>query len=166
MISDVSLVPLSSQDEATKSILQTKATLKKAPSGTDGVLSDSDVSDDDEDKAEHDDDGISEASPVSAELPPADDLASQERPDGPNRSTSNVAEDVIEKKGQYGRFADRWFSKKGWTSDKRRTLGMSADESPQTPPHNWKNRKWINQVTRCRFCSRSEGVFPKRDAKY
>ena len=43
------------------------------------------------------------------------------------RGNSRVAEDVIEKKGQYGRFAERWFSKKGWTAEKRRAQGMSVD---------------------------------------
>lgn len=43
-----------------------------------------------------------------------------------DRRTS-VAEDVMQRKGVYGRFADRWFSKKGWKADKRRAQGMSSD---------------------------------------
>ena len=56
-------------------------------------------------------------------------------PTKPARSTSSVAEDVIERKGQYGRFAESWFSKKGWTTEKRRTQGMSIDgvERLETP---------------------------------
>ena len=130
VISDVSLIPLSAQDDSTILILQTKQILKKAPSGTDGVLSDSDVSEDEEeDHSGHGFDGNNEVPPVSADTCPADDSALAKRPDAPNRSTSDVAKDVFEKKGQYGRFADRWFSKKGWTSEKRRTLGMSDDDS-------------------------------------
>ena len=48
---------------------------------------------------------------------------------------SSVAEDVIRKKGSYGRFAQRWFSRNGWTMDQKRTMGMSdsaAMRSPQT----------------------------------
>ena len=41
--------------------------------------------------------------------------------------SSSVAEDVIGKQGQYGRFAERWFSKKGWSTEKRRNQGMSTD---------------------------------------
>ena len=39
------------------------------------------------------------------------------------KGTSSVAGDVIEKKGQYGRFAERWFSKKGW----QMAQGMSVE---------------------------------------
>jgi len=28
----------------------------------------------------------------------------------------------------YGRFADKWFSRKGWATDSRRTQGMSSEE--------------------------------------
>ena len=142
VISDVCLIPLSSQENAAKFVLQTKKLLQKAPGGTDGVLSDSDVSEEEEeDDTEHDHDLNSEVSPVNADVSSVDESALQKRPEGPNRSTSNVAEDVFEKKGQYGRFADRWFSKKGWTAEKRKTLGMSADESPNIPPPDEKPNK-------------------------
>ena len=107
---------------------------KRAASTTDGAAPDSDLSEDEEhNTTEHEDIEHDEASSASTESPSAGCPASQERPAGPTRSTSNVAEDVIGKKGQYGRFAERWFSKKGWTTEKRRTLGMSADESSKTP---------------------------------
>ncbi len=41
---------------------------------------------------------------------------------------SSVAEDVIQKKGVYGRFANKWFSRKGWSADSRRTQGLSSEE--------------------------------------
>lgn len=41
---------------------------------------------------------------------------------------TSVAQDVIHKKGMYGRFAERWFSKKGWSSESRRTQGLSSEE--------------------------------------
>jgi hypothetical protein len=44
-----------------------------------------------------------------------------------NKATTVVA-DVIKNKGQYGRFAQRWFSKGGWKSDGIRKQGMSASE--------------------------------------
>ena len=49
------------------------------------------------------------------------------RPPNPGTRTSSVAEDVMSKKGQYGRFAEKWFSRKGWTADRRKTQGMSTD---------------------------------------
>jgi hypothetical protein len=44
-----------------------------------------------------------------------------------NKATT-VVTDVIKNKGQYGRFAQRWFSKGGWKSDGIRKQGMSANE--------------------------------------
>lgn len=64
----------------------------------------------------------------------ANEDLSGDRPGGPERSTSNVVEDVISKKGQYGRFAERWFSRKGWSTDKRRAQGMSTTDEDKPPP--------------------------------
>ncbi len=133
VVTDVALIPLSSQSEAKKAIDQAKESLKK--SGQHGSPSpDSDTSDDDEthvgaSQHEHDD----KASPVGSDSSAKED-PSTPQPVGPARSTSSVVEDVIGKKGQYGRFAERWFSRKGWTTEKRRAQGMSVDgdERPGT----------------------------------
>lgn len=42
---------------------------------------------------------------------------------------TSVAEDVIQRKGVYGRFADKWFSRKGWSADNRRLQGLSSEEN-------------------------------------
>jgi hypothetical protein len=47
---------------------------------------------------------------------------------GPADRKSSVAEDVMQKKGVYGRFADKWFSRRGWSADSRRTQGLSSEE--------------------------------------
>ena len=65
---------------------------------------------------------------------PVNEDGSGNRPGGPERSSSNVVEDVISKKGQYGRFAERWFSRKGWSTDKRRAQGMSTADEDKLPP--------------------------------
>ena len=125
VITDVALIPLLSQAEAQKAINQAKESLKK--SGQHGVPSpDSDSSDDVEidEAGQHVRDGKM--------LPGASDPSTKEdvsatRPPSSARGNSSVAEDVIEKKGQYGRFAERWFSKKGWTTEKRRAQGMSIE---------------------------------------
>ena len=125
VITDVALIPLSSQSEAKKAIIQAQASLKK--SGQHGAPSpDGDTSDDDEThveggQREHED----QASPVSSNSSTKEDSSAARPLDSGN--TSSVVEDVIGKKGQYGRFAERWFSKKGWTTEKRRTQGMSVD---------------------------------------
>ena len=132
VITDVTLIPLSSQSEAKKAIDLAKDGLSK--SGQHEAPSpDSDISDEDgthveAGQYEHDD----QVSPVNSGSPLKED-PSAAQPLGPARSTS-VAEDVIGKKGQYGRFAERWFSKKGWTTEKQRAQGMSVDgaEKPRT----------------------------------
>ncbi|KAH6854320.1 SacI homology domain-containing protein [Chaetomium sp. MPI-CAGE-AT-0009] len=43
---------------------------------------------------------------------------------------SSVAQDVIGRKGSYGRFAQRWFSRSGWAAGQKRTMGLSADDGP------------------------------------
>lgn len=53
------------------------------------------------------------------------------KPSSINNATTVVA-DVIKNKGQYGRFAQRWFSKGGWKSDGLRKQGMSASEDDLT----------------------------------
>ncbi|KAF5020664.1 hypothetical protein F66182_7298 [Fusarium sp. NRRL 66182] len=46
---------------------------------------------------------------------------------------SRVAEDVIRRRGSYGRFAQRWFSRSGWTQDQKRNMGLSNGPSvPET----------------------------------
>lgn len=127
VITDVVLIPLSSQTEAKKAIDQAKEFSKKG--GQPEFPGDSDISDDEEVHAE--DVHIekdNEVSSVNTDSPTSDE-GSGIRPVGPQRSTSNVVEDVISRKGQYGRFAERWFSRKGWSTDKRRSQGMSTDEA-------------------------------------
>lgn len=51
---------------------------------------------------------------------------------GPVDRRTSVAEDVIQKKGVYGRFADKWFSRKGWSADSRRLQGLRSEEDLAT----------------------------------
>lgn len=72
-----------------------------------------------------DDDNASVASSTTAEplrVP---------KPSSVNKATTVVA-DVIKNKGQYGRFAQRWFSKGGWKSDGLRKQGISTSEDDLT----------------------------------
>lgn len=115
VITNVALIPLTSQSEAQHAIQHAKSTLKSnKPESLD-------TSDDEDDSSAAEDEH--------------DDNASVEMPDEPlnvpkgsvNKATTVVA-DVIKNKGQYGRFAQRWFSKGGWKSDGIRKQGMSASE--------------------------------------
>lgn len=123
VVSSVSLIPLSSQAEAQRAILSAKEALKKELGGRSaGATACSDTSDDEED---HSAEGHNELdSPLTATLKAATD-SRPVTPQTAHQSNTSVAEDVINKKGQYGRFAE--FSKKGWSVEKRRRQGMSTD---------------------------------------
>ncbi|EER38028.1 conserved hypothetical protein [Histoplasma capsulatum H143] len=111
-ITSVAIIPLSSQAEATKAINQAHAQIAsnkdKATQNdieTQSLESDSDLStgrsseDIDLEGLDSTDRGI---------YPP---LGSK------GRKGSTIAEDVIEKRGRYGRFTSRWFSKHGWAGE-------------------------------------------------
>lgn len=98
VITDVALLPLSNQDEVSKAI-DAAAQSRRA----DDDISDSDLSD-----GEGDESKIPEA---DIDNSPVD----EPRPLPPQSHRTSVAEDVIARKGQYGRFASQWFTKQGWT---------------------------------------------------
>ena len=127
VITDIVLIPVSSQVEATKIIKEAKESLKKGPAASDGASSDSELYDDEVSKTAGVTSSVYEhTSPATAS--PVEDTPTEARPAALGRSSSNVALDVIGRQGQYGRFAERWFSKKGWSVERRRAQGMSVDE--------------------------------------
>lgn len=73
----------------------------------------------------------SESSDEEVELPPnvadevEDALFDDDDDATPDSARSSVAEDVMRRRGSYGRFAHRWFSRDGWTMDQKRTMGLS-----------------------------------------
>ncbi|KAH8687230.1 SacI homology domain-containing protein [Tricladium varicosporioides] len=117
VITEVALTPLDSRTEAEASILQTQKTLQRGK--IDGHEDDSDSEDDEGAYATTSDDiDDEEPQPAVVEALP-----------GEHKRKSSVAEDVMTRKGGYGRFAQKWFSKKGWVADSRRNLGMAATTS-------------------------------------
>ncbi|MCJ1475459.1 hypothetical protein MMC13_004121 [Lambiella insularis] len=124
VITDVALIPLSSQAAATKAINQCLASSKRAASRASGAIaSDSDSSEDERAEASATEDN----DPTVPHTPEAETCGAAKGEENDSKSTS-VVEDVIGKKGQYGRFAERWFSRKGWSVEKRRMQGMSAGD--------------------------------------
>ncbi|KAL2073444.1 hypothetical protein VTL71DRAFT_10768 [Oculimacula yallundae] len=119
VITDVAITPLSSKTEAELSIANTRALLQKTE-GDHGL----DESDTDGEEA-----GFSTRTSDEVEDSISAGPAGIQQP---HRRTTSVAEDVIARKGGYGRFAQKWFSKSGWTADQRRNLGMTSGESNST----------------------------------
>ncbi|RCI13310.1 hypothetical protein L249_1037 [Ophiocordyceps polyrhachis-furcata BCC 54312] len=105
VVTDVAVTPCTSQSEASESIRKTAKSLHtQSP------------------------DSQSEAGGSSDEESPDDAVTESDDDDSakPDAKRSSVAEDVIRRRGSYGRFAQSWFSKSGWTMDQRRIMGMSV----------------------------------------
>ncbi|SZF03965.1 unnamed protein product [Blumeria hordei] len=120
-VTEIAVTTLESKVHAEISIAHTQKLLPKECSETD--YSDiGDITDSDE---YEDDDAVSNDKDINY-----DNIFKQNPSSLPrHRRTSSVAEDVIAKKGGYGRFGINWFSSKGWTVDQRRNLGMSDPET-------------------------------------
>lgn len=115
-ITNVAIIPLTSQDDANRAIIQAQTTSKQ-----DGEESDQDTTDNTSgseagSEAESGDEGI-----VAS---PAVNFDSQQEP-----SHSSVAQDVIGNRGRNNRFALNWFSRKRWGNSERATRSKS-DPSP------------------------------------
>lgn len=121
-ITDVALIPLASQSEADKAITSTREHLHRHDKlrGTEDGDTDSES---DDDAPSVTDSLVEEAAHAQTEV--KDPVTGQR---GLVDKRSSVAEDVMQKKGVYGRFANKWFSRKGWSADSRRTQGLSSED--------------------------------------
>ena len=72
------------------------------------------------------------------------------------------SEDVIGRRGTYGRLGQRWFSRGGWAMNQKRTLGMSSDDSRGAGP-NGAEEGISNQGVRKVFPTADDGA-SARDA--
>ncbi|KAL8879380.1 MAG: hypothetical protein Q9198_002992 [Flavoplaca austrocitrina] len=122
VITSVALIPLSSQSDADNVIKQTKKEAQKHASHQVAE----DVSIDHHSSADEDSEGhvIDDRPQQPKALAPSAIIRPKSQ-----EGNDSVAQDVMGRKGQYGRFAESWFSRKGWTSERRRAQGMSADDA-------------------------------------
>ncbi|OJD14049.1 hypothetical protein AJ78_05575 [Emergomyces pasteurianus Ep9510] len=119
VITGVAIIPLSSQAEATKAINQARAQLSSS-----------------KDEVPNDDEARSSESETDLSIGRSSEdveLDSTDREIYPplgsrGRKESTIAEDVIEKRGRYGRFASRWFSKNEWAGKNRRMPGKGFEQ--------------------------------------
>lgn len=118
-IKDVTLIPLSSRADAEEAIASAGRALKQG--GKNAVDSDeSDVEDDAETASVND-----ETTEQAAEALEAPDNSTLKK-------STTFVKDVVQDRGKYGRFADRWFSKGGWAASGRKRQGIS-EEAKLTP---------------------------------
>lgn len=122
-VTDVALIPLSSQAEAEQAIASAKEHIQRHAQdrAMEDASSESESEDDDTVSAIDSLDGTGTALEGDANVVSAGQKSASER-------RTSVAQDVIHNKGLYGRFADKWFSKKGWSAESRRNQGMSSEE--------------------------------------
>ncbi|KND86666.1 Phosphatidylinositide phosphatase SAC2 [Tolypocladium ophioglossoides CBS 100239] len=119
VVTEVAVTPCTSKADADKSIRRTAGHLRRQSAH---ALSDDGESSDEETELS------------IAALDEVEDAVMEEgdsRHDS-NSNRSSVAEDVIRRRGSYGRFAQSWFSRSGWTMDQRRTMGMSISSAGST----------------------------------
>ena len=107
VITDVAILPLSSQAEAEQAIEQARA-LQRAKTSQDSELPSSASEESGSEMSDKD----SVADP--SELRTSPEGMSQGA--GKKESTASVVQNAIERKGQYGRFVSQWFSRRGMST--------------------------------------------------
>lgn len=122
VITDVALIPISSQSDAENAIRKAAASLKRHPE-TDTISSSASPDDADMDTVTSTDDTVLDDhglvdSKVLTQDGPAKKLGEEKDP--------GIAESVIGRKGVYGRFAEKWFSRRGWIKENMKLQGMSV----------------------------------------
>ncbi|KPM35967.1 hypothetical protein AK830_g10596 [Neonectria ditissima] len=126
VVTEVAVTPCASRSGADESIRRTSHHLSRQAR---------DLSED----SESSDEDVELPSRTSDEV---DDAVIEDGDARPDSARSSVAEDVIRRRGSYGRFAQRWFSRSGWTLDQKRNMGLSnspsvpetATPAPENPP--------------------------------
>ncbi|KAI9172462.1 Phosphatidylinositide phosphatase SAC2 [Paramyrothecium foliicola] len=110
VVTEVAVTPCTAKADAEEAIRKTSLYLQQRPPHS--LSQENESSDEDIE--------VPQTAVFEAEDPLTDDGDSKS-----DSARSSVAEDVIRRRGSYGRFAHRWFSRSGWTLDQKRTMGMS-----------------------------------------
>ncbi|KAI9808150.1 MAG: hypothetical protein M1825_004607 [Sarcosagium campestre] len=126
VIADVGIIPLQSEDEAQDAVSRLRATLKKqAKSDSSESPSNSDSSDSEGDQLITSDDERHDSDPGDPASATGDSTPTQNTDSQSRERRTSIAEDVIGRRGVYGRFATNWFSARGWSSAQSRPLPSS-----------------------------------------
>ena len=126
MITDVSLLPLSSRLEAEKEIHFVHSSGRKTQSTQ--ATTDSETSDDDLDVSDVDEGEERSISDQGDVTTPSEHERQLEQPSiVRSDSKTSVAEDVFARKGQYGRFATSWLTRKTWGARKKEADDGSSE---------------------------------------
>ena len=140
LVIDVAFIPLSSQKEAADAL---KLAAQRGEKHNESNVADPSTISDLADDADNDSIAMLEDSWLDEQASGANHSRVSSRTLGSaalETNSSGVAQDVIGRKGLYGRFTERWFSKRGWASVQQRNMGMSSHDNlptlkspPQSP---------------------------------
>ncbi|KAK8088066.1 hypothetical protein PG997_003027 [Apiospora hydei] len=143
VVTDVALTPCTSQTEAESAIRHTSIQIRRANRAREGRQEGDGTTDDmDTDAASMLDPGGDDDVQSDKEDPSSGKDGNNNgggggavahAPEGIQGRKSSIAQDVIKRRGTYGRFAQRWFSHGGWMEDQKRSLGVS-DTAPAPAP--------------------------------
>ena len=125
VVTDVSLIPLSSQNEAEKGVAAA-VRQRESAADTDEALSDA------ESTGEESDDVHSAEDAQEAPSPTNDVRTKSDK--GDTTATTNIAEDVFARRGLYGKFASQWLTKKGLGLPGMRTLSKVPEATLEPDP--------------------------------
>ncbi|OTB06992.1 hypothetical protein M426DRAFT_318356 [Hypoxylon sp. CI-4A] len=140
VVTDVALTPCTNQSEAESAIANTANKLRSA--SAEKYVDDSDSESETEAPSISGGDDAEDPGGLSDRESSANQYVSD-----PSGRRSSIAEDVIKRRGSYGRFAQRWFSRKGWMMDQKRNMGLSSVTADQEdePTDNAKSAESANQ---------------------
>jgi hypothetical protein len=122
VVTDVALVPLSSQSEAEKAV-SAAVCQRETAADTDEDSSDA------ESTVEESDDVLSAEDAQEAPSPTDDVRTKSDK--GDTTATTNIAEDVFVRRGPYGKFASQWLTKIGWGLPGMRTPSRVLEATPE-----------------------------------
>ncbi|KAI7710807.1 hypothetical protein KC353_g9425 [Hortaea werneckii] len=129
-VKDVAIIPLSSQAEAEEAIIAAK-TASELEGHSECEPTETDV-----------EDGGGTLASADSELPKS----------ALGQSTA-FAKNVLQNRGRYGRFAERWFSKAGWNENRRGSQGMSEESWTKQKEEEHENEIASNEPSRESFDS-------------
>ena len=132
-MTDVALTPCTSQTEAEKAISHTAIQLRRAVRAGKKTGSPTDSQTESDSESETDDLRASINNDVEDPGLQSDRDSFGEERDGEGKRSS-IAEDVIKNRGSYGRFAQKWFSRKGWMMNQKRNLLLSGTDEEEPEP--------------------------------
>lgn len=119
VITEVALTPCSSYNDASESVAKTATQLQNKIGGETA----------EDETATNADDLDIEAQSIKSDIATDDEVpTSADARAALASKKGGVVQDVMSRRGSYGRFAQRWFSKSGWQQESKRNMGLSQSE--------------------------------------